>query len=171
MKNDIRILALLAVGFFTAFSCTKKLESQSPVSDDPTVPAQVTGLSVVNQEGKATISYTVPNDPRLLYIKAVYTITNGTKVETIGSYYSNSLVLEGFADTLEHDVTVYSVSRSEIVSAPLSIKVRPLEAAIFKVARSIKLINSFGGYVLTAQNPTKSNIAILVTKVNVFKEY
>lgn len=170
MKTNIKIL-LLAGALFAAYSCSKDLESQDPISNDPTVPAQVTSLSVVNQDGKATISYTVPNDPHLLYVKAKYTITNGTEVETIASYYSNSIVVEGFADTLEHEVKIYSVSRAEVSSEPLSIKVRPSEAAIWKVARSINLINAFGGYVLKAQNPTKANISILVTKPNVFKEY
>lgn len=164
-------LAAVSMGLLTVVSCNKDLESQKPVSDDPTVPAQVSSVTVLNQNGKATISYTVPNDPHLLYVKAVYTLSTGQQYDTKASYYSNSLVIEGYADTLEHEVKLYSVSRSEVVSAPVTVKIKPLEAPIWKVYRSIKLVNAFGGYNLTAQNPTKADISILVTKKNVFNEF
>lgn len=170
MKHTIKIFSVIAAVCLIV-SCNKDLESHNPVNDDPTVPAQVTNLSMVNRDGKATIRYTVPNDPHLLYVKAVYTMTNGQQAETKASYYSDSLVVEGFADTLEHEVKIYSVSRSEVVSNPLTVKIRPLEAPIWKVYKSIKVQNAFGGYNLSAVNPTKADISILVTKKNVFNEY
>jgi hypothetical protein len=170
MKHTLKILSLIAAVCLVA-SCNKELESHKPVSDDPTVPVQVTNVSVVNREGKATIRYSVPNDPHLLYVKAVYTLTSGQQAESKASYYSDSLLVEGFADTLEHDVKIYSVSRSEVPSAAQTIKIKPLEAPIWKVFRSIQVTNAFGGYNLTAVNPTKADISILITKKNVFNEY
>jgi hypothetical protein len=171
MKNSIKILCLMGAGLFAFISCTKEFESHEPVGTDPTVPQQVSNVSVLNQDGKATISYTVPNDPSLMYVKAVYTISTGQVAETKSSYYNNSLVVEGYADTLEHEVKLYSVSKSEVLSAPVVVKIRPLESAIWKTFRSINVINAFGGYNLTALNATKANVSILVLKKNVFKEY
>jgi hypothetical protein len=171
MKNSIKILSLFAAGVIAVVSCTKEFESHEPVSNDPTIPQQVTNLSVLNQNGKATISYTVPNDPHILYVKAVYKMSTGQVAETKASYYNNSLIVEGFADTLEHEVKLYSVNRSELVSEPVTIKIRPLESAIWKVYKSLNTINAFGGYNLTAVNPTKADISILVLKKNDFKEY
>jgi hypothetical protein len=161
----------MGAGLFAFISCTKEFESHEPVGTDPTVPQQVSNVSVLNQDGKATISYTVPNDPSLMYVKAVYTISTGQVAETKSSYYNNSLVVEGYADTLEHEVKLYSVSKSEVLSAPVVVKIRPLESAIWKTFRSINVINAFGGYNLTALNATKANVSILVLKKNVFKEY
>ncbi|MEI6948181.1 DUF4959 domain-containing protein [Paraflavisolibacter sp. H34] len=161
---------LLPTVLLTA-ACNKELESHNPVESDGAVPAQVSGVKVVNGNGKATISYTLPNDPNLLYVKAVYTITTGQQYEAKASYYNNSLMVEGFADTLEHEVKLYSVSRSEVASAPLSVTIKPLVAPIWQVYRSLQVMNAFGGYNFTALNASRANLAILVTKPNVFKEY
>ena len=171
MKLIQTIIPSLLLSAFIAASCNKELETHSPISNDPTVPAQITDVTVVNGSGKATISYKLPSDPHLLYVKAVYTITTGKQYETKASYYNNSLVVEGFADTLEHEVKLYSVSRSEIQSQPVTVKIKPLTAPIWEVFRSIQITDAFGGYNLTAVNASKANISIIVTKPNVFKEY
>jgi hypothetical protein len=160
---------LLVAGLNTA--CNKELESHGPVSNDPTVPQKVSNVSVVNGNGMATISYVLPKDSNLLYVKAVYTITSGQESESRSSYYNNSIQVEGFADTLEHEVKLYSVSRSEVVSEPVVAKIRPLVSPLWQVYRSMQVINAFGGYNLTALNPSRANISILVTRPNVFKEY
>jgi len=170
MKNIIQLFSFVAMVCF-ALSCSKELESHKPTDDDPTVPQQVTGVSVVNQNGKATITYVVPNDPHLLYVKATYTLGTGVAAETKASYFNNTLVVEGFADTLEHEVKLYSVSRSEIASAPVIVKIKPLVSPIWLVYRSLQFVNAFGGYNLTAVNSMKANITIEVLKKNVFNEY
>lgn len=171
MKLIQTIIPSLLLSAFIAASCNKELETHSPISNDPTVPAQITDVAVVNGSGKATISYKLPSDPHLLYVKAVYTITTGKQYETKASYYNNSLVVEGFADTLEHEVKLYSVSRSEVQSQPVTVKIKPLTSPIWEVFRSIQITDAFGGYNLTAVNASKANISIIVTKPNVFNEY
>ena len=171
MKSIIKNSLLIALAMFTLASCNKALESQTPVEKKGDAPALVSNITVLNGNGKATLTYAVPSDPNLLYVKAVFTITTGQQYEVTASYYNNTLLLEGFADTLEHEVKVYSVSRSEVVSAATTVKIKPLVAPIWQVYRSLKLQNAFGGYNLTAVNATKANIAIIVTKKNVFGEY
>jgi len=162
-------LAAVAILLIT-ISCKKEIGEHKPITNSDAVPAIVKNIQVANQKGKATLTYAVPNDPNLLYVKATYTIRTG-EAEVKASYYSNSLVLEGFGDTLEHDVKVYSVSRSEVVSEPTVVKVKPLQSPIWDVFKSITVENAFGGYNLTASNATKGNVAILVLKKNEFKEF
>ncbi|RYE17762.1 MAG: DUF5126 domain-containing protein, partial [Sphingobacteriaceae bacterium] len=102
-----------------------------------------------------------------------FTLTNnpGKEYDAKASYYNNSLLVEGYADTLEHEVKLYSVSRSNIESAPITIKIKPLLAPIWQVYRSIQVVNAFGGYNVNAFNPTKANISLLITKLNAFNEY
>lgn len=171
MKPVLNLFAQLIIAVLIIVSCNKKLESHQPVSDDSSIPTQITKVTVVNSNGKATISYVVPKDTILSYVKAVYTITTGKQYETNASYYNNSLVVEGFADTLEHEVKLYSVSRSEIKSEPVIVKIKPLIAPIWQVYRSIQVLNAFGGYNLTAKNAAKANVSIIVTKRNLFEEY
>ena len=160
------IIAALVIG-----SCNKKLESHQPVSGDGTVPAQVTGVTVVNGNGNAIISYAIPKDTGLAYVKAVYTISTGREYKSTASYYNNSLLVEGFADTLEHEVKLYSVSRSEVMSEPVIIRIKPLVAPIWQVYRSLQVTPAFGGFNLAAINASKANVSIIVTKKNAFNEY
>ena len=171
MKLKIKLSILSIIAALGMVSCSKKLESHQPVGNDPTVPAQVTGVTVVNGNGNATISYAVPKDSILSYVKAVYTITTGKQYEATASYYNNSVLVEGFADTLEHEVKLYSVSRSEVMSAPITVKINPLVSPIWQVYRSMQVTNAFGGYNLTSVNASKANISIIVTKKNAFDEY
>ena len=171
MKPVLNLFTQLIIAALIIISCNKKLESHQPVSNDPTVPPQITNATVVNGNGKATISFAAPKDSILSYVKAVYTITTGKQYETKASYYNNSLVVDGFADTLEHEVKLYSVSKSEVLSEPVIVKIKPLIAPIWQVYRSIQVLNAFGGYNLMATNAAKANVSIIVTKRNVFEEY
>lgn len=170
IKNLYTYILLFTV-LLTGGACNKALESHKPTTDGSAVPGQVTNVSVVNGNGNATITYKLPDDANLLYVKAVYTITTGVQYEALSSGYNNTVLVEGYADTLEHEVKLYSISHSQVASAPVIVKIKPLVAPIWQVYRSIKLINAFGGYNLTAVNAAKGNISIIVTKKNVFNEY
>ncbi|MCM5528680.1 DUF4959 domain-containing protein [Parasegetibacter sp. NRK P23] len=169
MKLTIKtIMIMLLLG--TVVSC-RKSEGHNPINDDPVPPAVVTGVSVVNLPGKAKITYQVPNDERLLYVKAEYVPTSGVPAEAKASYYLDSLIVEGFADTKEYEVKLYSVSRSGVESEPVVVKVQPQEAPIWKVFKSMKVLNAFGGFNITAENPSKDNIGLIVLSKNKFLEY
>jgi hypothetical protein len=152
-------------------SCKKGIGEHKPEGGNESAPPAVTNVAVDNQPGQSVITYTLPADPNLLYVKAIYVLVSGQQAETKATYYSNSITIEGYADTLEHEVKLYSVSRTEITSPPVIVKIKPLESPIWKVFKSINIINAFGGYNLTAANPTKADIALLVFKKNVFNEY
>jgi len=173
MKSKLKILALIACSIILLASCKKgeELNTNEPVDNDPTAPAQVSNISVVNQNGKATITYTVPKDPRLLIVKAVYNLSSGKQYEAQTSYYNNSLEVAGFADTEEHEVKVYSVSRSGVLSEPIIVKVKPLTAPIWQAFKSLKVRDAAGGYDIMASNPSKGNINIMVIGKNMYNEY
>jgi hypothetical protein len=151
-------------------SCGKKVENE-PVNTDKTAPAGVTNVQVENRPGKAKITYAVPADKNLLYVKAEFITTSGKTSESKASYYVDSLIVDGFADTLEHEVKLYSISRSGVQSQPVIVKIKPLEAPIFAVLRSLQAVNAFGGFNIVAGNPTGGDISIIVLTKNVFKEY
>lgn len=169
MNNIIKCITI-AAGMALFAYCGKKIENE-PLCDDPTAPALVTNIRVENREGLAKIMYTVPEDDNLLYVQAEYVGTNGEPIETKASYYVDSIVVNGFADTAEHEVKLYSVSKCGAKSEPVLVTVKPEEAPIFKVFRSLKIENSFGGFRITAANPTGDNIGIIVLSQNEFKEY
>lgn len=144
---------------------------RTPLEKNSQAPDPVTNVHVENLPGKARISYTVPVQQDLLYVKAVYKLATGRAMEVKASYYENSLLVEGFADEGEHEVTLYAVNRSEKASAPVPVTIRPLEAPIWEVYRSMEVGPAFGGIRVTADNPERSDLAILVMQKNEYGEW
>jgi len=143
-------------------ACTEdKIE---PLENSTIPPGQITNISIENQAGKAMISYTLPKDQDLLYVKAVYPIRSGTMREVKASYYANTMILDGFADEEEHEVKLYTVNRSELESEPVIITVKPLENPIWEVYRSLKILPDFAGVRITAENIDNADVALEIIK-------
>lgn len=169
--NKVKNIFIGIVFLSVIASCKEDTNFKEAIDKDPTVPAMVQNATVENLSGKAKITYEIPSDPKLLYVKAVYTLKTGEVAEVKSSFYNNSLVVEGFADTDEYEIKLYAVSRSEVESKPVSVTIKPLRAPIWDVFNSIEVVDAFGGYNLTAENPNKSQIKILVLKKDEFREY
>lgn len=152
-------------------SCNDEMGDRKPSGSSDGVPLQVSEVQVKNRPGKATITYSLPADAGLLYVKASYTLSNGTKMDVKSSYYVDSLVVEGFADTNEHAIQLYSVNRQGVSSEPVSVTVQPLEAPIWDILESVNIRDAFGGYKLTAVNKTQESIGILIMEKNVRNEW
>lgn len=170
LQRLVNYLFLLAIASCT-LSCKEDADFREPSVDDGSVPEVVSNVNVENLAGKAKITYKLPNDKKLLYVKAIYKLANGSDFEAKSSYYKDTLLVEGFADTEEHEVRLYSVSRSEVASEPLVVKVKPLEAPFKKVFKTIAVIDAFGGYNLKADNATRDNISIMVMRKNAFNQF
>lgn len=143
-------------------ACYEENEVIAPLESNPNPPAQVENVTVENLPGKAIVTYTLPTDPDLLYVKAEYTLENGREMEVKSSYYNNKLILEGFSGTTDREVEIYTVNRSEVASEPVSVTVSPLEAPIWDIFRSMEVGPAFGGVYVEADNPVRADVAILV---------
>ncbi|MGS2761511.1 DUF4959 domain-containing protein [Sinomicrobium sp. M5D2P9] len=155
---------LIITGSFTV-ACSDS-DTQEPLENNPEAPGVVHNIKVENQRGKARITYALPDDRDLLYVKAKYTLPTGREMETKASYYENALIVEGFADTLEHEVKLYAVNRSEVESEPVTAIVKPLEAPLWDVYRSLHVGAAFGGVYVNAENPYRSDVAVLIMQKN-----
>lgn len=156
-----QILMFTLLAATTLYSC--KEDQFSPISKDDAVPQQISNPVSVAMHGGAKISYTLPDDKNLAYVRAEYEV-NGQKRETKSSFYQRSVTIEGFGNTNEYAVKLYSVSYAEKASAPVEIKIRPLEPAIDTVRRSLEIIESFGGINTRFKNPYNANIMIGVIR-------
>jgi hypothetical protein len=129
--------------FVFLFSCVEK--ELAPISGGTGKPDVVTEISSVRTPGGAIISYRIPNDPNVLSVKAVYTISNGKTREASASFYGSQLELEGFIDTLEHEALLYTINRAQELSEPAVAKFRPMEAPINKAVKTVNIETDFGG--------------------------
>lgn len=152
--------------FFTAIllilSGGCKKETNVYIDPDAPAPAQVNGVKVVSTPGGAIVTYKAPLDSNLLYVKAKYEIRPGVFRVAKASYYTDTLALVGFGDTLTHDVKIYSVGRNGKESAPTSLQVKPLIPPVRSVFKSLTLTSTFGGIYVTFKDSTQADLAIVV---------
>lgn len=141
--------------------CNKETTLNKPVVTNTTPPGAVTNVSVINQNGKATISYNLPSNNDLMSVKAIYETSPGVSQEVDASRYISNLMVVGFGDTLAHTVQLYAVNTSNVSSAPVSISVHPLTPGYVLAQRSLSVAITFGGFTITCKNPTGDNLAII----------
>jgi len=132
-----------------------------PDEDSP-VPEQVSNIQTLSTPGGAIITYTLPLDPNLFYVKAVYETQLGVVRETKSSFHTDTIIVEGYGDTMEHEVKLYSVGKNERMSEPVVFSIQPLPPAVQSVFSSLSLDPTFGGVKISFQNPEQANLAIEV---------
>ncbi|WP_276482164.1 DUF5000 domain-containing lipoprotein [Paraflavitalea pollutisoli] len=158
----MKLSHLIYVGSLLLTVAACKKEEHTSLYGAGSVPASLTSTSVRNLPGAAEITYSLPHDNAILYVKAEYERQPGNKQEMKASYYANKLVVDGFGDTLEHAIKLYVVNRSEQVSEPVTVTVKPLTPPVTLVYRSLKIGEDFGGLRISFENDAKADVAIHV---------
>lgn len=159
MKKILYLFTIVGIVAFLG-SCTEDI--REPLFKDSQPPGPVTNVTVVNAPGGALLTYTLPSDNDVLYVKAEYMLSNNRKVETRSSSYINQLVVEGFNDTSEKTVTLYAVDRSENVSTAVTVKVNPLTPDVHSVRETVTMLPDFGGVLYRWTNENNAPLAFLI---------
>lgn len=160
-----KIYNALAIAILLFSGC--KEDTNVPLANNGQVPNPVTNVVVTPTAGGAKITYDLPQDPNVLYVKAVFESPKGNVREVKSSAYNNSLTIVGFGTANTYNVRLYTVTRSEVESAPLSLNVTPLPPPILTARATIAAEVDFGGLFVTYQNPDAENIIItILTRVN-----
>ncbi len=116
-----------------------------PLVEDASVPPKPTVTATERLNGGAKITFSIPDDPNILYVTAFYEHRKGEMRETKSSTYKNFIELLGFADTLQHRVTLHAVSRSNVMSEPTEVTIKPLPPLMDDVRNSLRVVHDFGG--------------------------
>lgn len=132
------------------------------IDENAPAPAQVTNVKTESTPGGAIVTYRIPADEQLAYVKAVYEIQPGVFKEGKASYYTDTIRLEGFGDTREYNVQLFSVGKNEKVSAPVDVKVTPLTPPVFVSFADLTLEAGFGGVKIKFKNEYEANLAIVL---------
>jgi len=160
----MKLFILLGL-LFVVIACSEEVE-QMPLESNNIAPEPVSDLNVENLPGKVKLTFTLPKDQDLLYVKANYILPTGREMEVKSSLYSNSMTLQGFTGNDDVVVDVVAVNRSEVESEPVSINVNPLPSPIFDVYKSLNVGSAFGGIFVNASNPQREDLAILILTKN-----
>jgi hypothetical protein len=164
MKRLINRLCLGLLVVATTQAC--KQAGIAPVVNDGVAPGPVTGLTVTNFNGAATIKYNLPADPDVLYVRAVYRTKQGVERETKVSYYNNTITVNGFADTDDYEVKLYAIDKGGNISQPTSITVKPLTPPYKLIRNSLIAMANFGGIDVSFLNASEASVAMVVIAPN-----
>jgi hypothetical protein len=152
------------------YACSEEPVGQQPTDSLP--PGSVSNIEVHNISGGAIIRYIVPDDEDLLYVKAVYSLNNdGVLSDARASVYTDSLKIEGFGDTLAHEVKLIAVDRSQNESPAEIATIRPLKPDVFSIEESLTLVTDFGGIHAYWDNPNQAEISVVILKKDHNDEY
>jgi hypothetical protein len=163
MKRIISTIAVLA-GLFVWNACNEEPVGQQPT--DNISPGAVSGVKVENIPGGANLTYVLPDDEDLLYVKAVYSRKQGEESESRTSLYRDVLKVEGFGDVQPREVRVIAVDRSRNESAPVTMTVEPLEPEVITIGKTLDLITDFGGVHAYWENKNRADISVTVLQEN-----
>lgn len=156
-------LMVLAIGIT---ACKKNNGFNTVISGDTTKPLPVSNVKVDNFSGGANITYDLPNSPNLLYVLAKYKINDNTARETKSSYYTDTVVVDGFAKEKAYQVTLYAVTRANVMSDPVTVTVNPKTPVYSAVRPTLILSPDFSGVNVTGLNPSKKDITLVFLSFN-----
>lgn len=153
-----KYLLLIMASLLMVASCKEELTG--PSVNDGVPPSPVSQVIVKNEAGGALLKYTLPQDPDLLYVEAVYSIRPGIFRNTKSSFYNNNVRIEGFPLSQQYEVLLYAVDKGENRSEPVRVLVDPTTSPINKAFASLVVIPTFGGISITFTNEDSANIVI-----------
>ena len=133
---------------------------ESEDKKDTTPPGELTITSTEATYGGAIISYRLPNDDDILYVRADYTNGKGEAVFRTVSKHVNQIEVSGFV--VEQDVTVSLtvVDENQNKSKAVEHEIRPLQSFIYLVQESIEIVPDLGGVQVSWENIEEKTVFI-----------
>ena len=159
-KIFFTIMALLIVSIT---SCDEEKIGQTPTDNIP--PQPISNVSVESLPGGAKISYELPQETDISYVKGEY-LFQGERRITRASVYNNYMIIEGLGNTNPVDITLYTVDHSENTSTPVKASFTPGIPPIHNIFTSMGLKADFGGINITWNNENKVEIGFTIYATN-----
>ena len=160
MKTLIKKITFSILFVTLIFSCSKN------ENVDTTPPGILSDISVVPTNGGGMISYSLPSDNDISYVRAEYTNSQGEDVFRVSSRYNNSIEINGLNQTTPIQIRLYVVDENENVSEEVEIEFTPLESFIYLVQQSIEISPDLGGVKITWENIASKTVFVYVHILN-----
>jgi hypothetical protein len=153
---------LLTGIIFLLCSCAE--EKRFDINSDDTIPPAAPVISKYEAlNGAVNILYTPPSDKDVISVDARYTRkSDGRVFQFSTSYFSNSILVPGLADTITYDVELYAVDRAGNHSPTITYPVKPLESAILKVKQAMTVKGGFDAVFAKWDNVLRENVNVLI---------
>jgi hypothetical protein len=159
MKTN-KILSILLFSFVILLGC------KDDDSQDTTPPGSLSIENIVPTNGGGIISYSLPNDSDILFVRAEYTNSIGVDVYRVSSSHNNSVEIDGLNQNTPLQVRLFVVDENENVSQPVEVEFTPLPSFIFLVQESITITPDLGGVKLEWENIAEKTVYVHLHIVN-----
>ncbi|TCS90188.1 uncharacterized protein DUF4959 [Anseongella ginsenosidimutans] len=159
---NINRILLVFLGSLLVFSGCKEESRIDYIDDSMPAPAQVSNVEIVETPGGAIVTYDLPDDPNLAYVKAIYDIRPGITREAKASLYTDTLKLVGYGNTDPHQVSIFTVGKNEKMSEPLTRSFTPLTPPIKETYEALEVVETFGGVQIRFENESKADLSIVL---------
>lgn len=146
-----------------------KFNVQYPKDDIP--PKKVDNIEVENMPGAVKITYELPDELDLMYVKAIYPLSTGGMGEIKVSAFSNTMQIKGFGRSKKHIVELVSVDKSFNESDPVRVEIEPLDSPIYDIFETLDVLTAFGGFTLRWENPLNENIIIEILESDTINNF
>lgn len=137
-----------------------KSDENDPLDHDSTPPGKVTNVHVENMPGAAQISYDLPRDRDMLYVDARYEIRPGVFREAQSSRYSDHILVDGFGEAKQYNISLYAIDRSGNKSDSVNVTINPDKPPVQQAYESMDLTADFGGVSLTYQDTAQADLVV-----------
>ena len=134
----------------------------NPITETDVKPNTVSNVKVVPIRGGFDISYDLPTNKDVLYVKAVYSNSKGEEVEVKSSVYTDKMQILGFGNTEKRTVSLYTVNRSNKISESVSFSESPLTPPITLIQNKMTISQDFGGANFKWTNEEKKPVIVML---------
>ena len=150
----IKILAIILISFTTLIGC-KDDENQDSIP-----PGSLTIENITPTNGGGIISYVLPEDSDILFVRAEYTNSLGVDVYRVSSSHNNSIEIDGLNQNTPLQVRLFVVDENENMSQSVEVEFTPLPSFIFLVQESISITPDLGGVKLEWDNIAEKTVYV-----------
>ncbi|WP_423126855.1 DUF4959 domain-containing protein [Gaoshiqia sp. Z1-71] len=169
MKKYIFFFCSICLAVFLA-NCEDEIRNvQYPIDNIP--PKKVENVVVENLPGSVKLTYELPDEQDLLYIKALYPLSTGETGEIKTSVFSNKMHIKGFGKSKKHTIQLVSVDKSQNESEPVSVEIEPFDSPIYEIFNSLKVLTAFGGFTAKWENPLNENISLEISEIDTINQF
>jgi len=163
MKTN-KILSIFLISFITLLGC------KDDDGQDSTPPGSLLVENITPTNGGGIISYSLPDDSDILFVRAEYTNSLGIDVYRVSSSHNNFIEIDGLNQNTPVQVKLFVIDENENMSQPVDIEFTPLPSFIYLVQESITITPDLGGVKLEWENEAEKTVYVHLHIVNAGEE-
>ena len=155
-----KILSILFISLVILFGC------KDDENGDSTPPGSLSVEDITPTNGGGIISYLLPDDSDVLFVRAEYTNSLGVDVYRVSSSHNNYIEIDGLNQNTPVQVRLFVVDENENLSQPVEVEFTPLPSFIYLVQESISITPDLGGVKLEWENVAEKTVYVHLHIVN-----